>query len=367
MHLPGRVEWRKWLGTEPLEQAHALAAQFYCDPEILAIEQRAVFGSSWQLAGPVDALTGSGDHVVTEIGATPIILVRGSDGVLRTFHNVCRHRAGPLALQDGRGAKALQCKYHGWTYSLTGQLRSAPEMQSAAAFDIARICLPPARAAEWSPVVFASLTEDVPVLDEVLDGIRAHAQATLAQPLAFHRRVSYTLDCNWKVYVDNYLEGYHLPHIHPALNKLLDYRSYTTTCARWHSLQHSPLEGAEGAPYGKGEAYYYFVYPNTMLNCLPGRLQTNRVVPLAVDRCRVDFDYYYAAAGDDAEAQRRREQDQAFSDEVQVEDAAICAAVQKGLASGSYEPGRLNPKREAGVKHFHDLLRGAYRHALEAQ
>jgi choline monooxygenase len=94
-----------------------------------------------------------------------------------------------------------------------------------------------------------------------------------------------------------------------------------------------------------------------MLNCLPGRLQTNRVVPLAVDRCRVDFDYYYPADGDDDELW---EQDQQFSDQVQLEDAAICEAVQRGLASGSYEAGRLNPKRETGVMHFHDLLRAAY-------
>jgi choline monooxygenase len=103
-----------------------------------------------------------------------------------------------------------------------------------------------------------------------------------------------------------------------------------------------------------------------MLNCLPGRLQTNRVVPLAVDRCRVDFEYYYPAGDANGEELRRREQDQSFSDEVQIEDAAICEAVQRGLASGSYESGRLNPKREAGVKHFHDLLRVAYRQGLGA-
>src|SRR5581483_9917519 len=123
------------------------------------------------------------------------------------------------------------CKYHGWTYTLTGQLRSAPEMQDAADFDVSRICLPPARVAQWSTLVFGAL-DVAPGLDEMLDGIETQAQATLAKPLRFDRRVSYELACNWKVYVDNYLEGYHLPHIHPALSRLLDYRSYTTTCAR---------------------------------------------------------------------------------------------------------------------------------------
>jgi choline monooxygenase len=335
----------------------SLAARFYCDPEVLRLEQRAVFGRSWQLAGAADALTGSGDHVVTQWGATPIIVVRGTDGALRAFHNVCRHRAGPLALEDGRGAKALHCKYHGWTYTLAGQLKSAPEMQDAADFDPSKICLPAVRASEWSSLVFGTLDAHVPPLDDVLDGIATQAHATFAQPLRFERRVSYELACNWKVYVDNYLEGYHLPHIHPELNKLLDYRSYTTTCARWHSLQYSPIAGLQGAPYAEGGAYYYFVWPNTMLNCLPGRLQTNRVVALSVDRCRVEFDYYYPA---DAQGDARRDEDQQFSDQVQLEDAAICEAVQKGLASGSYEAGRLNPKRETGVMHFHELLREAY-------
>jgi choline monooxygenase len=353
----------EWLQVEPLERSRALAAALYCDPAVLAFEQRAVFGRTWQLAASADALSGAGDHAVTEFGATPVILVRGEDQQLRAFHNVCRHRAGPLALKDGRGARALRCKYHGWTYTLAGQLRSAPDMQGAADFDVSRICLPQIAVEQWQPLVFGALSPEVPALSDVLQGIAEQAQATFARPLQFHRRVSYELACNWKVYVDNYLEGYHLPHIHPALNKLLDYRSYRTECARWHSLQYSPLEDA-GNFYGQGGAYYFFVYPNTMLNCMPGRLQTNRVTPLAADRCRVDFDYYYPVGPADAPELQRREQDQAFSDQVQAEDAAICAAVQKGLASGSYTAGRLCPKREAAVKHFHDLLRSDYRSAL---
>lgn len=364
---PGRFESHRirpeWLVTESLEGAVTLAAAFYCDPAIQRLEQQTVFAQSWQLAAPADTLSGAGDHAVTEIGITPIILVRDEGGVLRAFHNVCRHRAGPLALKDGRGARALHCKYHGWTYTLAGQLRSAPEMQDAKDFDVSRICLPQIAVAQWQSLVFGALSPPAPALAEVLQGIAGQAQATFARPLQFHCRASYELACNWKVYVDNYLEGYHLPHIHPALNQLLDYRSYRTECARWHSLQYSPLEDA-GNFYGQGGAYYFFVYPNTMLNCMPGRLQTNRVTPLAADRCRVDFDYYYPAGPADAQELQRREQDQAFSDQVQAEDASICAAVQKGLASGSYTAGRLCPKREAGVKHFHDLLRSDYRSAL---
>jgi choline monooxygenase len=213
----------------------------------------------------------------------------------------------------------------------------------------------------WLGLVFPPVVAaNAPHFDAFTAGIDARlgADRGLAQ-YGHHHRVGYDVACNWKVYVDNYLEGYHVPHIHPGLNSLLDYRSYVTETAEWYSYQWSPLESGEGL-YGDGDALYYWLWPNTMLNILPGRLQTNRVVPRGVDRCRVEFDFYYALDEGDA-ARARREADLAFSDEVQREDLTICEDVQRGLASGSYVPGRLNPLRENAVHHFHELLRAAYR------
>jgi choline monooxygenase len=347
-----------WLAAQSLAAASALPAPFYTDADAARQEKRRVFARSWQLVAPAAQLREPGDHVVDEIGGVPILLVRGDDGLLRGLHNVCRHRAGPLAWCNGKGAKALRCRYHGWTYTLAGQLRAAPEMDSAEDFDISAVQLPAIHVEIWQGLVFAAL-ETPPPLTEVLAGIDARLHGHDLAGYVFSHRVGYEIACNWKVYVDNYLEGYHVPHIHPALNRLLDYRSYRTEVAQWHSLQWSPLEN-EGNFYGQGDALYYFVWPNIMLNILPGRLQTNRVVPLAVDRCRVEFDYYYPAAADAAE-QARRAQDQTFSDEVQKEDVDICLAVQQRLGSGSYLAGRLCPRRESGVHHFHELLRRAWR------
>ncbi|NCT67357.1 MAG: aromatic ring-hydroxylating dioxygenase subunit alpha [Rhodanobacteraceae bacterium] len=343
------------LASQPLAHATALPARYYLGEEAARRDRDTVFARSWQLVAHASQVDGAGDHVVATVAGVPLLIVRDADGTLRALHNVCRHRAGPLATCDGRGAKRLRCHYHGWTYALDGQLTSAPEMACAAGFDTAAVRLPQARVAEWRGLVFVAL-DAAPPLAEILDGIDARLGTDALAGYVFDRRVGYDIDCDWKVYVDNYLEGYHVPHIHPELNRMLDYRSYLTEPARWHSLQWSPLESA-GELYGNGEALYYWIWPNTMLNILPDRLQTNRVLPLGSGRCRVEFDFYYPAGGDAT----RRERDHAFSDVVQHEDVVICEHVQRGLASGSYVAGRLNPLRESGVHHFHELLRAAYR------
>ncbi len=339
-----------------LELASALPARHYFGEDMLAMERRAVFARSWQLVAQHAQLAEPGDHVVENIGEVPVLVVRGQDGVLRAFPNVCRHRAGPLALCNGKGARALHCKYHGWTYTLEGQLRSAPEMQAAQDFKVEDIRLPPLRVHEWQGLVFVALDDSVPDFDHVYGGIVERIAPIDLSAMRYLRRDSYDIDCNWKVYIDNFLEGYHLPHVHPGLSKVLDYRAYDTELFPWYSLQSSPLRDSGGA-YGEGEAFYYHVYPNVMLNIMPGRLQTNRILPLGPGRCRVEFDYYYAQ---DEQAMARIAADQSFSDEVQAEDITICEAVQKGLASGFYDAGRLCPKRESGVWHFQNLLRTAY-------
>jgi choline monooxygenase len=350
------------LAAQPPGRATALPARFYCEPPMAALDRGAVFDRGWQLVAHVCQLRDAGDHVVVDLAGLPAIAVRGGDGEIRVLHNVCRHRAGPIAQCDGLAAKSLRCRYHGWTYGLDGVLKSAPEMGAAEGFDVASIRLPQLRVRSWQGLVFACSDDDPPSFDALVAGIDARLGADRGLAgYGHHQRTAYEIACNWKVYVDNYLEGYHLPHVHPALNRILDYRSYVTELSDRHSLQWSPLE-SDGALYGNGDALYYWLWPNTMLNILPGRLQTNRVVPLGVDRCRVEFDFYYPR-DDSSAARAKRDADLGFSDEVQHEDLAICEDVQRGLASGSYVPGRLNPLRETAVLHFHELLRRAYREA----
>lgn len=346
---------KKITTAELIDSAHTLPAVVYQDGAFEALDKATVLHKSWQLAAHISQLKTQGDYVVHEVADQPIIIVNTGDDGIKAFHNVCRHRAGPLAFENGH-AKTLMCKYHGWNYHLNGQLKSAPEMHTTPNFDVCDHQLPVIKTTQWQGLIFIALNPDVPSFDDLIAGIAEHIAPIDLKTMIFYRRDEFVIDCNWKVYVENYLEGYHLPHVHPGLNKLLDYKSYQTKLHQWHSYQFSPLDHGDSF-YGKGQAHYYFVYPNTMFNILPNRLQTNQVLPMKGNQTKVIFDYYYPSIDG---IEKLMAQDQSFSDEVQDEDIMICEAVQKGLDSGSYDKGRLCMKRESGLFHFQQLIRAAY-------
>lgn len=346
------------LTPQALSQARTLPAALYSDGRIAMLERTAVFARHWQYLGHTSELRDAQDTLLTELVGIPVIVARTPGGFL-AHHAVCRHRAGPLETCRGGGRTFLRCRYHGWSYDLEGRLLDAPEMRRAKEFDPKNYSLPRIEVSVFHGLLFGRWTAETPPLTDGLEGISARLAAAGhdLERLRFHERVNYDIDCNWKTYIDNYLEGYHVPHVHPTLDDILDYRSYTTELGRCYSLQSSPLRSSPDA-YGSGEALYYFIYPNTMLNILPGRLQTNRVLPLRGNRCRVQFDFLYLGPSNPT--------DRGFSDQVQQEDIAICEAVQRNLDGGSYQSGPLNPDRESGLWHFQELLRRDYKAAITA-
>jgi len=367
------------LAIVPIERAHTIPSGWYTSPEQFEFDREAIFARSWQYLGASANLDGPGRYISSTVAGNPVLVVRGKDGVLRAFYNVCRHRGGPLVIDEAGECGMLQCKYHGWTYTLEGMLRGQPRFDRVELFDKKDFGLVPVDLAEWEGMLFARL-EPGGAAGRVTRGVNDRAAsretpATLLAPVhkkvpvgalaakTFHRRATYDVACNWKVYVDNYLEGYHLPFVHPELCDLLDYAQYVTETFDSLSLQYSPFTGKEtvyGA--GDGEAYYYFLFPNFMLNILPGRLQTNLVVPVAYNRTRVVFDYYYDDTTGPGAAKRIGD-DLAYSDRVQQEDIEICERVQEGLSSRAYDRGRFSVEMEEGVYHFQTLLRKAYKRA----
>ena len=354
----------------PLAQASTIPSSWYTDQRIFNLEQRVCF-RSWQVAARIDQLTKPGCFVTTEIAGEPIVIVRGPDNQLRGFFNVCRHHAAAVMVEAEGQAQQLRCPYHGWTYSLLGELKGTPDFNDVCDFNHAENGLVPVEVAVWGKWVFArtaSETEGELRAFLGLDLISQIQPLNLSSLHWFERR-RYTLDCNWKVFVDNYLDGgYHVPHLHKGLDSVLDYSSYTIELGERFCLQSSPIVATEdsevGAVRSGQRALYYWLYPNFMMNFYEGVLDTNLVRPLAIDRTEVIFDFYFTDVSETARA--RNLASVTVGDRIQQEDLDICESVQRGLNSRAYEAGRLSVRREAGEHLFHRLLHADLRTAVQA-
>lgn len=344
-----------------LERAWTIPAPWYFDERIAALERESVFAGAWQAAGRADQVRENGQFFTADIAGEPLLVVRGEDGTLRAFFNVCRHHAAAVVAEPHGCAKQFRCPYHGWTYGADGALKGMVEFEGVCDFDRAKNGLVPVRAEVWENFVFVNLDGRAAPLPEFLgQAAPLTAPLGLAKNLRFFDRRVYTLACNWKVYVDNYLDGgYHVPHAHKDLSSVIDYPRYTIENYERCCLQSSPLGAAAGSEAAvsatrQGRAFYLWIYPNFMINAYAGVMDTNLVLPLGVNRCAVVFDYYFADTTPAAEAHNRRSIE--VSEKVQDEDMAICDSVQRGLASRAYVAGRLSVRREAGEHLFHRLL-----------
>jgi len=351
--------------TAPLAEAHTIPAPWYFDPKIEELEQRRVFGGNWQALGRVDQVANPGDFFTTELAGEPILVVRGVDGQLRAFYNVCRHHAAAVATAPCGKAQSFRCPYHGWNYGLDGSLKGMPEFAGVCNFDRAANGLVPVAVDAWENFVFVNLAPSPVPLQKSLGDLITRIEPLNLRSLHFHSRQEYTLNCNWKVYVDNYLDGgYHVPHLHKGLNSVLDYAHYTIENGERYCLQSSPMvvpepdasgDAAQVSATRKGDrAWYFWLYPNFMINVYEGVMDTNLVLPLGPGKCRVNFDFFFRDVSPEREAYNTASI--ATSDQVQDEDVAICESVQKGLNSRAYGAGRLSVRREAGEHLFHRLL-----------
>jgi len=352
----------------PLAEASTIPSSWYTNERVFKLEKHTVFSSSWQFVARIEQLHDPGNYVTTEIAGEPIVIVCGCDRKLRGFFNVCRHHAAAVMTEPEGRANQMRCPYHGWTYSLEGELKGTPDFSGVWDFDRAEHGLAPIEIASWENWVFARLGEQRPSLNKVkstLDDflerdLKDQVQKLGLANLHWTERRRYTLNCNWKVFVDNYLDGgYHVPHLHKGLDSVLDYSNYTIENGERFCLQSSPVvspaDDDDVSTVRTGQrALYYWLYPNFMINCYEGVMDTNVVRPLAIDKTEVVFDFYFADISDLA-----REHNLAsinVGERIQQEDVDICESVQRGLQSRAYTQGRLSVRREAGEHLFHRLL-----------
>lgn len=343
--------------NRPVEQT--LPARCYTEADSFAAEQRQIFRKCWQVVALSAELSAPGQFIATELAGAPVLLVRQETGELRGFFNLCRHRAATLVGDSCGEASRFRCPYHGWTYSLTGELIGVPDGQGLPhSFKQENGLVPLGAVQEVGPFVWACWEQPSEPLQTFLHPFQVwwDDKRPMTGLRHFARR-EYPIRCNWKVAVDNYLDGgYHLPAVHPGLSGALDFRRYRTEIFDSCSVQYCPASTASDAePTRQGEAAYWWLFPNFMLNAYDGVVDTNRVIAVNAEECLVVFDFFFRESASDSFVNDSI----AIADKVQQEDSAICERVQKGLDSGAFHTGPILPHRELAVARFHRLIEAA--------
>ncbi len=353
----------------PLEEGWTLPASWYADPGVAEVERSRIFASTWQYAGYTAGLRDPGSFFTTQAGRIPVVVLRDGDGALRAFVNVCRHRGHLIA--SGAGCQqSLQCPYHAWTYALDGSLRRAPRAEREPGFDAAALSLVPLAVDTWGPFAFVNPDVEAAPLDETLGDLPALvAQSGVdLDGLQFHSHEEWTIEANWKVALENYLECYHCAVAHPGFSKVIDvdpdaYRLLVspTYSSQVGPVRESALRGIGKAPYvPRGdvtEAQYHFIWPNTTINIAPGpqNVSIESWVPTGPRTTLEVTDYFFAPDVDEEQVKELL----AFDWQVAEEDTALVVAVQAGLDSGAVPQGRLMQESEKLIADFQHRVRDA--------
>jgi len=351
-----------------IRRAETLPGWVYADPQAFELARERVFVPSWQWVADVDRLKVPGQVVpltlLEGMLSEPLVLTRDRSDQLHCLSNVCTHRGNRVV--DAEGVETgLRCRYHGRRFHLDGRYGSMPEFQGVENFPSARDDLPKVPFEAWRKFLFVSLAPRITLAD-LLWPVNARCGHMEWSACTFDatRSRDYLVQANWALYVENYLEGFHIPYVHTGLAGALDYEGYRTELFEHSNLQVGIASGAEDVfdlpstspDHGQRiAADYFWLFPNTMLNVYPWGVSVNVVRPLASDRTKVSFLTY---VWDRARLDRGAG---AALDRVEREDEAIVENVQRGMQSRLYQRGRYSPLREAGVHQFHRMLAAALR------
>ena len=318
-----------------MTETNTLPFAWYTDEEQLRRERARIFARAWQYAGRAEDVARPGSYLATDAACIPVLVTRDTDGKLRAFINVCRHRGAVLT--EGCGTRStIQCHYHAWTYGLDGALRAAPRADREPGFDKGEWSLLPASVDTWGPFLFVNPDPQAPSLAEQLGELpEILGRDVDVDNLVFHSRVEFGAEANWKVVAENFLECYHCATAHPGFSDAVDVHPDR------YVLEAHPTFGAQ---FCKSKAtgehgQFHLLYPNTGINVFPGplNLSIGPILPSGPNRTERYLDYFFAP---DVDEDWRREFF-AFDDQVGREDRALVESVQRGMASGMLEHGRL--------------------------
>jgi choline monooxygenase len=329
---------------QPPTQFLNLDPSLYVREDIWQAERQRIFARTWQFMGPTSSVAASGGYLAIDIAGTPVFAIRGRDGTLRGFKNVCRHRGARL-LPDGPGTCGLVvCPYHKWSYADTGRLVQAPWYGTDPTIVPEDWPLDPVHLAEWRGLLFAALDPEGSLLDQ----LGALPQELSDEPLESYAATdsaTVSFDANWKIYTDNFVEGYHIPGTHPSFYAAIDFEAFQTTAHDGYVRMTAPPR--DGLFY-RGK--WLWMWPNWTLSLFDGGMNVSRINPVSVHRTDQHYHFFFADRAADGQAARTRSVEGTLA--VVREDIQICADTHRNYASGAYAAGPLSGRHEKGVQAF---------------
>lgn len=321
-----------------------LDPRLYVDADAHQRERDRIFWRTWQLLGPAGPVAERGRYVAADIAGAKVFAMRGDDGVLRGFRNVCVHRGAQL-LDDGSGqCSAIQCPYHRWLYGLDGTLKRTPWFGEDPEFDMADWPLQQIHVEEWRGLLFMAVDPAAPLSANLGDTATVLADEPL-ESFQLYRSERLVFDANWKIYVDNFIEGYHIPGIHPSFYAAIDFEKFETTVLDNVIKMTAPP---------KDDLFYrgtwLTTWPNWTLSLFDGGMNTSRINPIDERRTELLYHYYFADLSEATKPARDRSVEGSLA--VVRQDFGICEITHQNYASGGYRPGPLSPRHENGVAWF---------------
>ncbi len=340
---------------------HLLPPAAFVAPAVYDAEMRRIFARGWVHVADLPDLRAPGDFVAATIGTTPVVVVRDHGGEVRAFLNACRHRGATLAEGRGNCGRQLRCPYHAWSYGLDGRLIGVPSREEFQGCDLGDVRLVPVRTATAGPMIFACLDETTPpfaVWGGQLSAALAHARGDRME-LAFE--YVYDVEVNWKVYVENGLEGYHVAIVHDVLNDFVETKTARHFFEPWSSYTHAFIrpdyrEMVPALPHLSDEEHTYVrfghVFPNLIPVLAPAEFSYLRIDPRGPERIRLtarSFDLGGELAG-------LRDFRREALDRTNQQDIAVVTRVQRGLRAHGLPPGVHAAFLETRIGHFERMV-----------
>lgn len=334
--------------SQSAARATMLPAEAYTDAAVYAREREAIFGRSWACIGDAGQLAAAGNCLATWVAGYPIVVVNDA-GALRAFHNVCRHRGGPVAWDGASTCSSFVCRYHGWSYSLDGSLRTARDFGDDD-LPLEELSLAGAQVAVWRGLLFVHPDPGAAPLADWLGGLAGECAPYPMEAFKPVHRSSHLIAANWKVYAENYQEGYHIPLVHPGLNKQIDARRYRVDVREGYCVHSAPARDGSAT-----SGVWLWRFPGLAVNLYPNGMCIETYAPEGPEATRIDYLFFFADDTPEEEVAAAITSSNTILDE----DRTICEAVQRNYASGLYSGGLLSPAHERGVAYVQELVRDA--------